>query len=102
MSKDPHGQDIEVIWKVRHISAGQPRPYADSVYEYEIELDGNWYTGRPDFGESVVLRAAQGLTRGWAKKRDDPNRGWHESYLSVFEKTAPHTWRVKIIEPYLD
>lgn len=93
--------DIEVIWKVRHISAGQPRPYADAIYEYEIELDGNWYTGRPDFGAEVVERAAQGLTRGWTKKPGE-DRAWHESYLDVFEKVAPHVWRVKIVEPYLD
>lgn len=85
------------IWKVTHLQAGQPRPYADSIYEYEIELDGDWYGKRPDFGEAVVKQAAQGLTRGWSN-----NPGWADRKLDRFEKLEPHRWFVRIIEPYPD
>lgn len=91
-----------VIYKVTTIQSGQPRPYADSVYEYNIELSGDWYGSRPDFGQEVIERAAQGLTRGWAKRKDDPDREWHQSYLDSFEKLAPSSWQVRIVEPYLD
>lgn len=94
-------RQIEVIWKVRPISSGQPRPYADSVYEAEIELDGHWYTGRPDFGEEVVAQASKALVRGWTKRKDQP-REFHESFLDSIQKIAPSLWRVRIVEPYVD
>jgi hypothetical protein len=91
----------EVIWKVRTIQAGHPRPYADSIFEAEIELDGVWYTGRPDFGEERVAEASKGLMRNWNKRKDE-SREWWETYLESIQKVAPHTWRVKIVQPYCD
>ena len=89
--------DIEVIWKVRKIQAGQPRPYADSIYESEIELDGSWYGGkRPDFGEQRVAEVSKALVRGWTKRKDE-DRMWYETYLDSIQKIAPHTWRVRIV-----
>lgn len=94
-------ESIEVVWKVRPISAGQPRPYADSVYESEIELDGHWYTGRPDFGREVVKRAVHALVRPFAAEKGE-SRQWHEAWLESLEKIEPHLWRAVVIEPYLD
>lgn len=84
------------------LRAGQPRPYADSTYEAEIELDGERYGKRPDFGEERVADASKGIVRPWTRRKDDPKREWWEAYLDSIEKIAPHTWRVRIVEPYCD
>jgi hypothetical protein len=99
MSSEPTST---VIYTVRKFQSGQPRPYADSIYTAEIELDGDWYGKRPDFGEEVIKRAASALVRPFTAEKGDESRKWYETYLDQIIKKEPHTWFVRIVQPYCD
>jgi hypothetical protein len=90
-----------VTYTVKHLAAGQPRPYADSTYEYEITLGGEWYGKSPDFGREVIKRVVGGLCRPFSKEKDDA-RAFYETYLDTLEKRGPGHWFVRIVEPYCD
>lgn len=84
------------------LQAGQPRAYADSIYEYELTCEWQGMTGRGDWQprdlvEPLVRKIARGMCREWF---DNPE--WHQAKLDTFVKIGPGHWRIKIIEPYLD
>lgn len=81
------------------IAAGQPRPYADTIYEavlrYEFSITRSAATMRP--ARSVVERHARVLVHNWA---DEPK--WHEARLKLLEEMEPNVWHVVVVVPYLD
>lgn len=88
------------------LAAGQPRPYADSIYRYIMLIEWQGMAGykNPDASfeprdlvDAVARRIANGVTRGWKE-----NPQWHEARLRKFNKVAPGTWEIEIVEPYLD
>jgi hypothetical protein len=90
-----------VSYTIKTVRSGQIRPYADTVHEGIIELDGDWYGKRPDFGRGVVRQALAGIARPFTKEKDD-ERFWYEAYLDYLEKVEPHVWRFRIVLPYDD
>jgi len=107
--REPRILRIEVEW----IQAGQPRAYADSVYEAKIsfmqknairqgEVTKRYVT------EDEAKKIAQMFVRPFHEGSD---RAWHHAKLAVCamldakkamgaEKASQ--WRVKIVEPYKD
>lgn len=82
------------------IQAGQPRAYADSIYENVLTYEGNGpllpgASFRP--AESLVKRHARVLVHEW---NDEPN--WHDDRLDFVREEKPGVWRVRVISPYLD
>ena len=88
----------EMTVKVKTIQAGQPRAYADSIYESELTYSDDEY---PDFDPDpvVVKDHAKALVRQF---NENEKRGWWEGRLDILEKLGKGKWRVRIIEPYTD
>jgi len=91
--------------EVRTIRAGQPRAYADSVYESDIifsnwwdsttgEREGNWCPHR-----DTVKKLAALLVHDFV---DSENRHMLDPYLESISKVGPQVWKVVIIDPYCD
>ncbi len=82
------------------ISAGQPRAYADSVYEFNMVFSA----ARNDGGYSDVWTPDRANALRYAKVHQDfyENPEWHQPKLEIFEETEKGKWHVKIVQPYLD
>ena len=83
----------------KHIRGGQPHPYADSVYEFDMIFTATrgengwvdvWYPPK-----DKALRYAH----LWQPFAEYPE--WHQSRLETFEEYEKGKWHVKIVEPYL-
>jgi hypothetical protein len=83
--------------KIETLHAGQPRPYADSVYEFilEYKLDGENF----DLNEGVIKKYAKALCRDFNESEE---AGWWEGKLRTFEKISIGKWHIVVIEPYTD
>lgn len=110
----------KTIIEIDHICSGQPRPYADHVYEAYITMQGIGVLADPyvmfyNVKEEHAKELAKKYVHKWA---DEP--GWAGPALKVFEsvgltqaqqKLVPEgfrkhlnnaRWHVKIVQPYLD
>ena len=82
---------------VKVIREGQPRRYADSEYEYEIEAENcNEYAVK-DFC-TRFLRYCKQTRAEW--KRDDANSYFHGYY--EFSKIGENKYRYYVKEPFCD
>ena len=82
---------------VKVIREGQPRPYADSEYEYIIEAEGcsEYYVKEFCTG---FLRYCKQTRAEW--KRDDANSYFHGYY--EFSKIGENKYRYYVKEPFCD
>lgn len=90
------------------LRAGQPRPYADSVYEYIITVE--WIKSTHprdvtpvwepnDISEEVVKK----LIRGFADvKFPEEKPDWYETTVTSFTKIGPGKWRLQANRAYTD
>ena len=85
--------------KVR--SHGQPRPYADSEYRWEL-------TTKEDIDEAELLAFCQRLLRKNTQTYEEWRRGHNNSasiyfrgYYTLFKRTSD-TWIYRVVEPYCD
>jgi hypothetical protein len=82
--------------------AGQPRPYADSIYEGYLTFsvpEGQMYASKWPKDPEQVKPFAQLLIEPWY---DEPQ--WYQSRLKTLERVPGETnrWHVIVIRPYLD
>lgn len=85
------------IIEIETLQAGQPKPYADSIYEYLITL--NWCPDDPDGyikGLAKTTLDLHGL-RGSSAEGD-----WWLPYIEEIKRTSEHTWKVRIKRDFLD
>jgi len=91
---------------VENIRSGQPRPYADSYYEYVIT-----FTVRQDDGkEPLPWRISELQATEIAKSvcYEQPVYGWHgektfgDPWLVSMVEEAPGVWRANFQRSYLD
>ena len=88
----------KLIIEVDKIQSGQPRPYADSIYESTITCKKG--DGTPwDLSDDLIKSYAKVLIRNF---NESDKRGWWEGRLDVFKKVSDGIWHIKIIEPYTD
>jgi hypothetical protein len=76
------------------IRSGQPRPYADSVYEYEIINKSE-----TKFDKSFVLKLCVQFLRKTVPEKE--KTGWWEAHYT-FEQIDDRTFRYVVVEPYTD
>jgi hypothetical protein len=94
-----------MITEVKILRAGQPRPYADSVYEAEIRFNNFWDSttgerpGEWDPGEDVVKMITKAMVHCFSDK-EKPE--WHEAILKKIFKVGRGFWFVRVEEPYCD
>lgn len=99
---------------IKVIQAGQPRPYADSIYEYEITFTGKNISTKPESSVLVIgnsmhrlraLKYIKALCHDF-KMPDDPTRTLGDPVLrkcDKIEQTAwGSVWHVRIELVYLD
>ncbi len=82
---------------VKVIREGQPRPYADSEYEYEIEAENCSEYAVKEFCTGF-LRYCKQTRAEW--KRDDANSYFHGYY--EFSKIGENKYRYYVKEPFCD
>ena len=80
---------------VKVIHEGQPRPYADSYYEYEIEAEGCGEYKVKDYC-TRYLRPCEQTRAEW--KTDDDNSYFHGYY--EFSKIGENKYRYYKKSPY--
>ena len=84
--------------KVR--SHGQPRPYADSEYRWEL-------TTKEDIDEAELLAFCQRLLRKNTQTYEEWRRGndsasiYFRGYYTLVKRTSD-TWIYTVVEPYCD
>lgn len=90
---------------VEWVQYGQPRPYSDSYYEFDIILEqvshttGEWVPR--ELNDDLVKERAKVLGRFWREK-DDPKACWASPLLTGFSKKAPGKWRIHVTEAFTD
>jgi hypothetical protein len=106
-------QDHDQIVLVKWISCGQPRPYADSIYEAELIFTGKNSSTRPSATppfvcgchplEKDVLALARVLVHEW---NDGSSKHGLSPYLDfcrkVEEVPGVGRWRVRVVVPFCD
>ena len=82
-------------------SAGQPKPYADSEYEWEL-------TTKEDIDEAELLAFCQRLLRKNTQTYEEWRRGHNNSasiyfigYYTLVKRTSD-MWIYRVVEPYCD
>lgn len=88
---------------VENIRAGQPRPYADSIYEFTIFAEWIPY-GKTELEpvkwiELIFISHAKGIS--YFKLKTE-KREWHEKYLDSVVKVGEGKYKFIIIEPFTD
>ena len=91
-------RSTEYSFIVDVIREGQPRPYADSDYEYVITSNlGEWVVKR--FCTSVLLPCKQ-EKKDWKPYSEDASSFFYGYY--EFTKTATNTYRYHVHKPFCD
>ena len=91
-------RSTEYSFIVDVIREGQPRPYADSDYEYVITSDSPEFVVRK-FCTGVLCHCKQ-EKKNWKQYSEDPSSffaGYYE-----FTKTGENTYRYHVHKPYCD
>lgn len=91
-------------YTIEWIHSGQPRPYADSLYEFTILCE--WWPYKPkgevidwepcDLTEGLVDQAAKALARNFYTKE----RNWASPFLQSRIKVSTGKWKYRISEAY--
>lgn len=96
-------------YTVNWFRSGQPRPYANSVYEFDIRVEwipykggGTLMTWEPnDLNEDLVDAAAKALGKMFYNK-GDPDTDWSYPFLTKKTKIGPGHWKYIVTEEYTD
>lgn len=101
----------ETIIKIKHISAGQPRPYADSVHTSEISAERHGvYTDNRVLPCYLDKEDVKVLTQMFVRDFQE-NPGPFAPYLKYIgmankpaehDKTKCDKWKVSVCEPFTD
>lgn len=88
------------------LAAGQPRPYADSVYRYRVTFERQWKTNefelRPwEISRDVAIRELSRLPIGFIPPDQKPE-GWWSSRLDYLTEISPGVWEFQTHSPYTD
>ena len=85
--------------EIEILQSGQPRAYADSIYEgyLRYSAEGMW-ASKPN--AEVAKKEAKVLIHDFKEKTE--KREWHEPYLAEFKNEKENEYYFKIIEPYTD
>lgn len=88
---------------IQTIQAGQPRAYADSIYEATIDFN---FTDNDklqwDPPREIVEQIARMFVHDWVEINDDGTIGWWQPTLDFLRKTSEGQWHIKVTLPYTD
>ena len=89
------------VLNIKRLAYGQPRPYADSEYRWEL-------TTKEDIDEAELLAFCQRFLRKNTQTYDEWKQGHNNSATIHFRgyhtltKKDDQTWIYKILEPFCD
>ena len=89
-------------YTVKWNSVGQPRAYADHIYDFEILVewiaygDNKWTRNDLQVTEILIQYAAKALGRDWG------GGGPFDPELRSMTKIGPGHWRFVVVQPYTD
>lgn len=86
-----------ITLKIKKIKAGQPRAYADSEYEFEIEAEGMTGYEVKEYCTHVLEPCGQPR-----EKWDTTNEDSYFAGYYTFEKTDTNRYRYYVRRPYCD
>jgi len=91
-------------YTVEVVLTGQPRPYANSVYEFVLTTECIPH-GESEFrliaiDEVEAKRVAQAVCMPFKERGKDNNPEWFESTLREFETISPGMYRLVITQEY--
>lgn len=85
-------------FEVTTFRCGQPRPYADSHYEYTIRTNKSDYEVK-QFCTKVLCYCKQ-EKKDWKQYSEDPGSYFHGYY--TFDKIDNNTYRYYVFQPFCD
>ncbi len=89
-------REKEYKFNVRQIKSGQPKPYAASEYEYEVESDCHEFTVK-QFCTKVLQPCNQTKDKWIYEDADSYFHGYYK-----FEKIAENKYRYYVYRPFCD
>jgi hypothetical protein len=89
-------REKEYKFNVRQIKSGQPKPYADSEYEYEVESDCPEFTVK-QFCTKVLQPCNQTKAEWDVKNANSYFRGYYE-----FRQIDVNKYRYYVLQPFCD
>ena len=85
--------------EIETIKSGQPRPYADSEYEYILTVDG-MTEFEVELYCKFILRSCKSTYQKWCENKNDPSIYFGGYYK--FEKLEGGKYRYYKLEPFCD
>ena len=94
-------------YKIDVLQRGQPRPYADSIYQARITATRNNWSAKPDAPpelparltrEEAILLFQMGCESS-AHERAPEDTGWETLFTEIREE-APGVWLLTAMSPY--
>ena len=88
------------VLNIKRLAYGQPRPYADSEYRWEL-------TTKEDIDEAELLAFCQRLLRKNTQTYEEWRRGnicasvYFRGYYTLIKRSSD-TWIYRVVEPYCD
>jgi len=94
----------KIIIEIETLRSGQPRAYADSVYEYFVTVKNYWNstTGEQEGTFTPKEEDIKELVQMFGHKFVEKSTCWADPVLKEFEKIDFRTYRVRIIDPFKD
>lgn len=89
-------KEIRYLFDVKVIREGQPRPYADSEYEYEIISEQSEFMVKR-FCTYCLKECHQAYSQWDKSNADSYFRGYY-----VFDKTDENTYKYRVKQPFCD
>ena len=94
MTKENDKRTIEV----EILQYGQPRAYADHIYEGYLRYSSNGLWGS-EVDMETAKKEAKVLIRNFVEKE---GKEWHQTYLEECRNEVKNVFYFKIIQPYID
>lgn len=88
----------DYTFSVETIRAGQPRPYADSVYEYIVKSELREGIVRAFC--TCVLHLQMQRKEDWKSLKEDPGSFFNGYY--TFQKIDENTYKYYVFKPFCD
>lgn len=94
---------------IETLQAGQPRPYADSVYRARLTFSNTWTSTKGEQpgtwapSRDLVKEVVKLFVHGFTYEMGDSRRPMLDPYLeSLHQEEKPNTWIATVIRPYDD
>lgn len=94
--------------EIKTVTAGQPRPYADTVYEYVVTFSNFWDSTRGEKPGTWQPNREQALAvfRAMTKTENIPMKAERkhglDPYIEEPAREGVAIWRIRIVYPFTD